>query len=158
MVDCWELEDSSGRWELEDGSGCWLLELQPTAGGVQIVGQHATQLIGPRAARLDPVEFTFQLKACTITLTKLRVCVKSTLITESLSHLKLKALLIVESQSSSKLKAAILVRIIESTVKIQSNILTKISHTFMVGSKTRTENLKKALLKKLREMMEDDDN
>ena len=36
MVDCWELEDSTGVWELEDGTGCWLLELQPavvTVGG-----------------------------------------------------------------------------------------------------------------------------
>ena len=90
MADC-IIKNDTGLILLNDGTSCILLNEQAVAAGVTIEGTHATQLIAPRAARLDFVEFTFWLNAGIIYQVIHQSRLVSILIREAISNFKLKS-------------------------------------------------------------------
>jgi len=158
MADCVALNDGTSLVVLNDGTSCVLLNAAPVVGGVDIVGTHATQLIGRRAGQLIPVEFTFWLTAGILIKTLQKLRFKSTLLAETMSHAKLKSSLLVEAkQYSLKIKAPGFDKISESTIKLQSAILANVSLSIVLGAKNTSEKMKKFLFKKLREYLDEDD-
>jgi len=155
MADCVALNDGTSLVVLNDGTSCVLLNTDVGEAGVQITGTHATQLIGPRAARQDPVEFTFWLKSELIVKVMYRFQLLSTLLRVIQSNIKLKSILLIEISNSLKLKS-MLIKPVWERIKFQSSLLTKTKSSFILGSKTENKKLKKALLRKLREYLEED--
>jgi len=151
-ADCIALNDGS-RILLNDGTSCILLNVQT---GTDIVGTHAVPLVGPRPQQLIPVEFSFWLKSCLITKTGMRFCIKSPLLRQIESSIKIKSSLLREVTQSFKVKSTILVRE-KIKIFIQSTILTHESWKVMgVLANTKNKKLKKVLLRKLREFLDED--
>lgn len=157
MADC-IIKNDDGLILLNDGTSCILLNAAPVVGGgVTLEGVHAVPLIGARGLQLIPVEFTFWLRAGLLIKVGFKFRLISTLLRVIQSNIKLKSSLLVESASSLKIKSALLIECIREKIGIKSLILTKTRSTFILGSKTENKKLKKVLLRKLREYMEDDD-
>ena len=124
--------------------------------GVQIEGIHAVPLVGRRAELLIPVEFMFRLKSELIVQVVYRFKLLSTLIREIYSNIKLKSPLLIETFNSLKLKSSLLVECIHEKIKLQSTLLTKYNvHSYSPGIEKKK--LKEVLLRKLKEMVDDDD-
>ncbi len=171
MTDCLLLNTSNGGREyllLNLGSqSCLLLNSQQ--GGVEIAGRHATPLIGPRALQLIPVEFTFRLKSCLITKIGLKVCAKSTLRVITKSSFKIKSSILNKIKETYGIKASTLIKERFTSFKVKSNtlVLKKVQAGLFANvntknkietSLTKHKNKKKKefLLRKLKEMLDED--
>jgi len=155
MADC-IIKNDVGLILLNDGTSCILLNEQ-VPGGVTIEGTHATQLIAPRAARLDFVEFTFWIKAGIIFQIAGQTRIISSLIRESILSLKIKSPLLIETQFPHKLKSTLITNIRKTKISLEAYLLTKTFSLFVLGSKTTHEKLKKVFLRKLLEDIDKDD-
>ena len=152
----WQLEDSSDVLDLEDGSGNWLLESQDVHTGLEIVGTHATQAVYVglgRGGREDPVEFTFLTKAGISFTTAVKFRIASPIRKEVKSNIKLKSRIIFETRYTTKLKSTL---IRPTEYKSNINTLPRPEFTTVITGTTDTENLKKSLFKKLKELEDDD--
>jgi len=154
VADC-IIKNDAGLITLNDGTSCILLNEQVP--GVIIEGTHATQLIAPRAARLDFVEFTFWIKAGIIFQIVSQSKLISVLIKETISHLKLKSPLLIETQFPYKIKSTLITNIQKTKLFVESTLITKTFSLFVLGSKTTHEKLKKVFLRKLLEDIDKDD-
>ena len=155
MADSILMNDGSSFILRNDG-GQILLNAHVAVGGVDIVGTHAVPLVVRRGLQLIPVEFTFWLKSCIIINIAAQMRFKSTLICPTKSSIKLKASLLVESVSSLKLKSSLLIECIRNKFRIQSPLLTQSRSTFLFRSETKNKKLKKVLLRKLKEFLDED--
>ncbi len=154
------LEDGN-QIELESTSNSFLILESSESTGIILTGQpHPTQAFytGPRAEQLIPIEFTFRLISCLITLSKIKICVKSALNLITKFSSKLKSGLLLESKNILKVKGTILFKE-RCDLKIRSSTLIKANFKAGVFSDTKKpvkkENpnkVKELLLKKLREM------
>lgn len=155
MADCIVQNDGTSLILLNDGTSCILLNEQPTDVGVKIEGTHPTPLIGPRPEQLIPVEFTFLLKSCLITITKLRICVRSPLLIFTKSNVKVKAALLTEVIQHYKLKSTLFVK---EFVRIRMKSALLIRETVKAGifANIKNKKLRKVLLRKLREFLDED--
>jgi len=148
------LLNSGSKVLLNDGTSFVLLnDKEP---GVHTVGTHAQPLIGPRPEQLIPVEFSFILKACLITKTLLKICVRSPLLIFTKSNVKVKSALLREVTQHYKLKSAILVK--ESFIRIRFKSALLIRETVKAGifANIKNKKLRKVLLRKLREYLDED--
>ena len=153
--DCVALNDGTSVFLLNDGTSCILLNTQiEEAQGVTIEGTHAVPLVGPRAEQLLPVEFSFILRSCLITRTKLRICVKSSLTLIIQASLKFKSALLLDAKYHTKIKSATLVREVEK-IGIKSTTLVKEVWRTGIFANAKNKKLKEVLLRKLREMLDD---
>jgi len=148
-----EINDAGDTLEINDAGDQLLISVE-VVGGVDIVGVHAVPL--QRVLQLIPVEFTFWLKSALIVKVEYRFTLISTLLTELYASIKLKSPLLIEVFNSLKLKS-LLIKPIWERIKLQSTLVTKSESLFAIESKTKNKKLKKVLLKKLREYLEDDD-
>jgi len=148
-----EINDAGDTLEINNAGDQLLISVE-VVGGVDIVGVHAVPF---RAVlQLIPVEFTFWLQSTLIVKTLYRFTLLSTLIKTLESTIKLKSPLLIEVFNSLKLKS-LLIKPIWERIKLQSLLVTKTKSIFALESKTKNKKLKKVLLKKLREYLEDDD-
>jgi len=154
MADC-IIKNDDGLILLNDGSSCILLNEQVP--GVIIEQTHATQLIAPRAARLDFVEFTFWIKAGIIYQIVYQLRLLADLIRESILSLKIKSPLLIETKFPHKLKSTLITNIRKTKISLEAYLLTKTFSLFVLGSKTTHEKLKKVFLRKLLEDIDKDD-
>lgn len=154
------LNDGSSFVLLNDGTSVVLLNSEVGVGGLTLSGTHAgVALIGPRPEQLIPTEFTFRLKSCLITNTGFRICVKSTLEVLTKINTKLKSLLIVETHKNIKIKANRTVKTDGYKIELKSTIWAKpMARTglFSNTEKSKKNKVKELLLRRLREMMEDE--
>jgi len=154
MADC-IIKNDDGLILLNDGSSCILLNEQVP--GVIIEGTHATQLIAPRAARLDFVEFTFWLNAGIIYQVIHQSRLISILVREVLSNLKLKSSLLIGINFPYKIKSTLIAEAKQTKIYLESYVIKQISDSFILSSKTINEKLKKVFLRKLLEDIDKDD-
>lgn len=153
--DCIALNDGTSVFLLNDGTSCILLNTQIEEAGVNIDGVHAVPFIGPRAEQLIPVEFTFLLKACLITLTKLRICVRSPILIFTKSNVKVKSALLMEVVQHYKLKSTLFVK---EFIRIRMESALLIRETVKAGifANAKNKKLKEVLLRKLKEFLDED--
>jgi len=155
MVDC-IIKNDDGLILLNDGTSCILLNEQVVE-GVVIEGTHATQLIAPRAGRLDFVEFTFWLNAGIIYKIIHQSRLVSILIREIISNLKLKSSLLIGINFPYKIKSTLIAETKQTKIYLESYVTKQISDSFILGSNTINEKLKKVFLRKLLEDIDKDD-
>lgn len=129
-----------------------LLNAGVSAGGVVISGTHATPLISRRGSVDIDVDFTFWLKSCIVARIKNIVKIVCPLLKTESSNFKVKSPLLVENHGSLKIKSTILYKILERVV-IKSTHIKPIRETFLIVGITKTEKLRKALLRKLQEYL-----
>jgi hypothetical protein len=158
MADCWELEDGSGRWELEDGTGCWLLEDDGAQAGIIIQNTHASpRLVIRRQKQLIPVEFSFILKAGLIRSLWTQFQIQANIIVESVSKIPLKAGLLLETYSFLQLRANTTISTISEKVNLKAGIIIPIKeHSINLISNIKNPKIKKVLLSKLKELLDED--
>jgi len=154
MADC-IIKNDDGLILLNDGTSCILLNEQVP--GVEIIGTHATQLIAPRAGRLDFVEFTFLIKAGIIFQIRSQSKLISVLIREAISHLKLKSSLLIGINFPYKIKSTLIAEAKQTKIYLESYVIKQISDSFILSSNTINEKLKKVFLRKLLEDIDKDD-
>ena len=149
-------KNDDGLILLNDGSSCILLntQIEEVGGGVVIEGTHATPLIGPRAEQLIPVEFSFILKACLITKTLLRICVKSPILIFTKANVKVKSAILNEVTQHYKFKSTLFVK---EFIRIKMKSATLVRETVKAGifANAKNKKLKEVLLRKLKEYLED---
>ena len=154
MADCIVQNDGS-LILLNDGSSCILLNEQVAVVGVDIVGTHPVPFIGARAEQLIPVEFSFWLKSCLIAKTGMKFCIKSPLLKQTASSIKIKSSLLREIAQSFKIKSTTLVKE-KVKIFIESALLVKESAKMGMFANIKNPKLKKVLLRKLREFLDED--
>jgi len=154
MADCIVLNDGSSLILLNDGTSCILLNEQPVDAGVIIEGTHPQPLIGPRAEQLIPVEFTFLIKACLITKTLLKVCVRSPILIFTKSNVKVKSALLTEVIQHYKIKSTLFVK---EFIRIRFKSATLVKETVKAGifANAKNKKLKEVLLRKLKEFLDE---
>ncbi len=158
MVDSFVLlNDGTSFVLLNDGSSKVILNgAVVPAIGLTISGTHATQAFyGARPEQLIPVEFTFRIKSCLITLSGTRVCVKAALRILTKASMRIKSLLIVEVKNSVKIKSSLLLRKQKFTMKLDASHL--VPENYRIGLFANTDiskrkKIKEFLLRKLKEM------
>ena len=124
--------------------------------GLKIQHQHATPLIGPRPEQLIHVEFIFLLKSCIITLAKLRICVISPLIRDVKSNLEIKSAILTETIKHFKLKSTILAKELIK-IRMESALITKEKLQAALFATPKNSKLKEVLLRKLKDLLDNDD-
>jgi len=120
--------------------------------GVVLAGTHPTQLVFARGEQLIDVEFTFWLRAALLIRTLITFRTFSCLIRNVASNIKLKSCLRRNVESSAKVKSALLRKESSKKVNVKSHTIpSKNLEQFKDKAK-----LKKVLLRKLKEMMDED--
>ena len=134
---------------LNDGSSCILYNLQV---GITLVGTHPTPMLFRRGEQLIDVEFTFWLRAALLIKTYTTIRAFGCLIRNLASHIKIKSCLRRSVESSSKVKSALLKESSSRKINVSADTIPSknIEHF------KNKVNLKKVLLRKLKEMMDED--
>ncbi len=136
--------------------------------GLHIINKHATELIGPKPEQLIPVEFTFRIIATTIRAIESRLKIQANLtIKTKTERYGFLSVLIKPVRESVKVKG-LLVRNIQTKFKLRSPLLK--FYTISVNKPKRDvyekrkqvqeseqKNLKNALSKLLKNVLEDDE-
>ena len=117
--------------------------------GLTLSGRHAGVLVGPRPRQEIPVEFTFLIRADILKLLRTQIRLISSIRKEIKSVIKVKAEVLKTVEEHFHIKANILKKLQPLGYKIEEN-------TIKLKSRTTIKTIKKLLLKKLREMMEDE--
>ncbi len=126
------------------------------ATGVNIVGTHAVPMIG-RGERFIDVEYTFILKSCLVKAVAGQARFRSTIICPTGITAKLKSALTISFESQYRFKSASLIESRSHKSNLVSAILTKLDTTVILKGNTVNEKLKKVLLRKLKEMLDEED-
>ena len=155
--DCIALNDGTSVFLLNDGTSCILLntQIEEAVPGFTISGQHAGIALFGRPEQLIPVEFTFKLISCLITKTGIKICVRSTIIRTTKISSKLKSALLLESKLHLRFKSATIVKEVEK-IGIKGAILIKEAWKSGIFANAKNKKLKEVLLRKLREMLDND--
>ena len=163
------LQESGFRLELEQANNdAWLILEDSTTDqtGVRIEGHHAQPAMFRRAEILIPTEFTFKITSCLITKLKIRICIASALRISTKMNIKLKAGLIVRERFTTKLKSTTLLK---NSLRVFLTSATLIKESYKVGlfanvttkkapvsNKYKIKKVKELLLKRLKELWDED--